>query len=41
MTLQLWVVLAAGACFVSKLIWNKPPLNSVGGILLCVAHFVK
>lgn len=40
MSLQTWIVVAAGACFVAKLIWNKYPLTSVGGILLCVALLI-
>jgi len=40
MQIQDWAVVAAGACFVAYLIWPKFPLTAVGGILLCIAHFI-
>ena len=40
MTLKHAFVIVAAACFVSYLIWGKSPLLPVGGLCLCVAHFV-
>lgn len=37
---KLICILAAGACFVCFLIWPKPVLPAVGGILLCIEKFV-